>query len=539
MLIMGRIEYGENMYKVIIVDDERPTLNMLANYIDWNQMSACVVATANNGQNALKKIEALQPDILITDVKMPVMDGIELCKQVHIRFPEIQIVFLSGYNEFEYARAALQHGACGYLLKPVNKEEIVALMKTVSHRLEEQKKHRKSSLSACREYFRDFLQAKGCPNSDLIDEITSIFNNYLHLPNSNDLFYFVLITIDEYSLLTETLAGREIPSSGRSIVEKLEMFINALPTSIFGILIKYENGKWIFITEKLNYEDFSYWKSQCIEAQSNISIFLPDEPQTILSFLDKWPYLCKLCKQFVAVRGTGHLEFHWENICFEPRKTSLPSTEQLIIAVQKKDRVAVSDWLNDFYGNGLPDGRIHQAFINTVSVFENLLSTLASNNRRLYEIVEKDADFLGYLSLMESMQSMKTHMWQMLNMIMDELESASVDHHLEIARQVCEMIKEDCGQVLSVDILAKRVFLSPHYFSTIFKEATGKTLLEYITDVRMEKACSLLKDTNMKIHEIAKQVGYESPAYFGSAFLKRYSLTPNQYRLHYKGGTLL
>jgi len=520
------------MYKVVLVDDERLTLDNLANYIDWEQMYFRVIATANNGRDAMEKIEALQPDILITDVKMPVMDGIELCKQVHARFPGIQIVFLSGYNEFDYARAALQHGACGYLLKPIDHEELAATMKIVRQRCDEQKDHHNSALLTSGEYLRELLQIGGNLLSGLADEVTSIYNQHLHLPAGNKTFYFVFISIDEFTLLAENPLLIDAPPNDFSIVERLEFFIAGLPSFFPGVLTKLRDGQWIFATQESDSTAFAHWRNQGANAQQWISLFLTSIPLTLLSFTKQWPKMLQMRKQLVATQGTGLISDNWENMQVAWRQTPFPKTEHLITAVQQKRRDQVEEWLHAYFDGGLPPGNIRQVFVDTHSVFDSLLSAIAANNRHLKEIIEKDAKFFGRLSLMESMQSMKTLMRQILSMMMDELEASPVDRHMEIVEEVCSIIQKNYGQVISIEMLAELVFLSPNYLRAIFKEITGKTLLEYVTQIRMDNACILLQETHLRIHEIARRVGYESPSYFGTVFFKRTGLTPNQYRTH-------
>lgn len=189
------------------------------------------------------------------------------------------------------------------------------------------------------------------------------------------------------------------------------------------------------------------------------------------------------------------------------------------------------EWLNRFYSS-LAGFTASQAFTETLAVFDVLSSTIVAGNRTLQEALEQDAQFFGRLSHMESLQSMKMLMQQTLSMILDSLEASAANNHREIIQQICRIVQRDYGQALSLNSLAEEVFLSPNYLSAIFKEITGKNLLEYITDVRMENARRMLAKSNMKIHEIAHRDGYESPSYFGSVFLKRTGLTPNQYRIN-------
>ncbi|GGG71771.1 response regulator [Paenibacillus radicis (ex Gao et al. 2016)] len=525
------------MYTIILVDDERLTLVTLANYIDWEKMSCRVIATASNGRDALEKVESLQPDILITDVKMPVMDGIELCKQVHTRFPNIQIVFLSGYNEFDYACAALQHGACGYLLKPIDHEELAATMRKVRQRCEEQKNRLNSTLLTSGEYLRELLQIGGNLLSGLADEVTAVYNHHLHLPADNQTFYFVFISINEYTLLAEHPLAFDAPSGDFSTVERLEFFIAGLPSFSRGVLTKLRDGQWIFATKESDRTVFTHWRNQSASAQRWISLFLTDHPQSLLSFSKQWPKMLQIHNQLVAIHGTGLINDNWENTHPALRQEPFPKTEHLIAAVKQNRRDQVEEWLHDFYDGGLPPGSISQAFVESVSIFDAVRSAVAANNRHLQDIINKDSKFFGRLSLMESMQSMKTHMRQILSLIMDELEASPVDRHIEIVNEVCTIIQKNYEQVISIDMLAELIFLSPNYLRTIFKDVTGKTLLEYVTQIRMDNACLMLQETNIRVQEIAKRVGYDSPSYFGAVFFKRTGLTPNQYRTHAKKGS--
>lgn len=519
------------MYKIILVDDERPILDMMENYIDWGKMSAYIVATAHNGQNALNKIESLQPDIVFTDVKMPVMDGIELCKQVHTRFPEIQIIFLSGYNEFEYACAALQYGACGYLLKPIDPDEVAEIMKKACQRREEQKDLQNSLLSTANEYMRELLQLGGRLLPGLSNEVVSIYNRHLGLSPDNDKFDFVFITIDEYSLLSMETRDADAGFEEFSTVERLELFIAGLPNDFRGVLSKLRDGQWLFITSSANCADYKEWRNRNSEAQRWISLFFTSKPQPLSAFTMRFSELLSIRKQMVFAFGTGLITEIWEKNQIHYDCHPLPSTEHLIAAIQQNRRDKVENWLDEFYDSALIGGAINQAISETLSVFESIFSGVAANNRYLQNSIEQDAQFLDRLSHMESLQSIKLLMHQFLSMVLDALEAPIPEHHIEIVRQICSIVQLEYNQALSLDTLAERVFLSPNYLSTIFKENTGKTLVEYITEVRMKNACRMLSETNVKVHEIARCVGYESPSYFGSVFLKRTGLTPNQYRV--------
>ena len=126
------------MYNVLLVDDEYLELELLEKHVPWGELGFKVIDTAKNGREALDVFERLSPDILITDVKMPFVDGIALANKVYQSYPETRIIFLSGYNQFDYLKAAFHVEAVDYLLKPVDLEELQALMSVVKNKCDQE-----------------------------------------------------------------------------------------------------------------------------------------------------------------------------------------------------------------------------------------------------------------------------------------------------------------------------------------------------------------------------------------------------------------
>ena len=159
------------MYRILLVDDEWLELDTLEKYIPWEEMGFQVAGTAENGKEALQLLERLEgseneeendrklPDVVLTDVKMPVMDGLAFSKILHDRYPDIQIVFLSGYNDFEYVRSALAVEACGYILKPLNTEELKGTMEKVREKCSRSFREKKSQAVVTAENFRKIGRA--------------------------------------------------------------------------------------------------------------------------------------------------------------------------------------------------------------------------------------------------------------------------------------------------------------------------------------------------------------------------------------------
>jgi two-component system response regulator YesN len=197
------------MYRILLVDDEKLELEMLCNYVDWNSMNIEVVDTAKNGKEALEKVKKLNPDIILTDVKMPIMDGIEFARKLREMNFFNELIFLSGYDDFQYAKSALSVGAAGYLLKPVDVHELEDLMINVKRNYEE-KKLRLLSLNTLREkYLKDLLLKKDSNQKEII------YKNIVNLDKDDmyfydDLYFLTLISIDNYTLLGHQKKGESL-----------------------------------------------------------------------------------------------------------------------------------------------------------------------------------------------------------------------------------------------------------------------------------------------------------------------------------------
>ncbi|MEH7492628.1 response regulator, partial [Neobacillus niacini] len=185
------------MYKIMLVDDEKLELEMIRDYVDWKQYEIEVVGTAKNGMEALTVAEECFPDIIITDVKMPIMDGLQFSKELRKRNTQVEIIFLSGYDEFSYIKTALQLEVTDYLLKPLDFDELPSVISRAKERLEKRKKEEKSQKVLLEQYMKDLLF-----NSSLIRKEADMTRQRLV---DNDQYFLVIASIDNFSILPNVL----------------------------------------------------------------------------------------------------------------------------------------------------------------------------------------------------------------------------------------------------------------------------------------------------------------------------------------------
>ena len=199
------------MYRILLVDDEWLELDTLENYIPWEEMGYQVVGTValrllgemeERGVQGQETEESALPDVVLTDVKMPVMDGLAFSKILHDKYPDMQIVFLSGYNDFEYVKSALAVEACGYILKPLDPEELKSTMEKVREKCSKTFKDKKSQAVVTAENLKNLLGFSMGEKEELWEDICQSCNTILHCRPENRTFYVGMITIDEYRFLS-------------------------------------------------------------------------------------------------------------------------------------------------------------------------------------------------------------------------------------------------------------------------------------------------------------------------------------------------
>jgi len=386
------------MYSIFLVDDEYLELKTLHQYIDWKSMGFYVVGTAENGRDALAAIEKIRPDVVITDIRMPVMDGISLARTIHRKLPQTVIVFLSGYNEFEYAKSALKVEAAGYLLKPLDMEELTEMMEIVQRKCDDNLIYRETALSIASEYLEEsYFNPDPAFWQQNLSIISRMLNGCFGLERENTCYFIGLLTIDEYICMMKNTR---------------------------------ENG-------------------QLLDT-------LRDEIRAILKS-NKLAWFCR-SGQYYIISGNN----------------------------------------------------IHQILFQqySQSMFRNWIT---------YSHTDTASELADFHDAFTLLLDMKT-------------KDYVPPPHNHLIKDVISLLQTNYDKSLSIDDIASTVQLSPNYLSFLFKEYTGQTVLEYLTEVRLEKAEDMLKSTSYKIYEISHRVGYENPSYFCMLFQKRNKVTPNQFR---------
>lgn len=416
------------MYRLMIIDDDEILRKGLIKNINWEEHNIKVVAEAMNGKDALSKIELYMPEIILSDIRMPFMDGIELAKYIYENHPQIKILLLSAYEEFEYAKKALQYHVSDYIMKYESNEVILDRVNQLINQYEIDKKH-KEIIEKNKDYIiKDFMQ-KICFNQLEENEIQQKI-----IENS---FGFRLGSFSVLSIVLETYN-----SKGET---RLLNVTNAKDyiLSIRGYLKKY------------NFDSIEFQDKENIKLVINYNSDIEVEIDEFYRILNQMIYEIEKDHPIRILIGGGI--FYRE--LFEMSKAYLEAEE----ALSTIKLLGKNNW-------------------NTKVI---LLGMTKNKHENMVDVMDKIVKFIN---------------------------------------------ENYADPELSLQSIAKQVYLSPNYISSLFKKYQDLNISNYIIDVRMKNAEKLLKETNLKAYEIANMVGYTNSQYFSILFKRTTGFSPSDYR---------
>jgi two-component system response regulator YesN len=515
------------MYSIFIVDDEQIELEMIRDFIRWEEMGIYVAGTAMNGQEAIEKIKVIQPDIILTDVKMPIINGIELAKQVMEEFDWIKIVFLTGHDELEFVKSALNVGAVGYLLKPLDIKEITNVMGKVREKCEEVRMKNKSIQVTKANIVKELIYEKD--HQRKVNLVHSY--NKLDRRKELDLFSIVLCSVDHYSSLKNDILLEDCITKLNDLIggffqdRLLEVTLLPLKEDQLVMLLdarqpnvnkQFWTGLVTVIAEKL---PFTATIAMNEKTDELIQVhFLYEMAKNALN------------ERFYAGSGSVIYSGHIPANFYSDQIPPFPESE-LFEALFQLDENQMVRIIQDYFSK-MVYLRIRKKVIcdMIVRLIDRLNELVRTNSIDMESFIETRVDLYHSIYECDVLKGIEFIVIQVFVGMMELIKDRFIDKNLKTVQQVRVIIENTYHEQLTISSLSSQVYLSPNYLRSIFKEKTGTTIHEYLTKIRLDKAKELLADASLKVHDIAEKVGYESSSYFCSLFLKSQGVTPNEYR---------
>ncbi|MBP3965577.1 response regulator [Paenibacillus lignilyticus] len=521
------------VYTVLLADDERLDLEGLRRLVPWERMNMQVIAAVNSGFAALDFLNRQKVDILVTDVRMPRMTGLELARAALDLHPALKIVFVSGFEDFHYAKTALEMGASNYVLKPVDDEEFNQVMSAVGRQLDEEREKESwiesytQSIPYLRnEFIRQWLEGTGAGDRE------GLFMKLERLGMSSlDTSYAAaLLEVDDVSW--KLVTSQSEPHHG--LVGELQAFITkACADDAIGYPCKVEAHRMGIVVSG---DDCAMKLSRLIQQvkqqfQASITIgigsvvMLPEEIP--ISYLQ-----ARKALHAKLFSGKGKV-ITYEELEDQPIADSRNLDHilsELFKAATDYDLVKVDDCLLDLFAFASKleqKSTVYNFLLHLISKLEHYLLGM---NEDLYQMIGLDYQSLDILHRYETIDDIVSWFRRKLFEVSEKLHLKGQKKNRKLIEEVRMYIEQRLGTDVTLREVADRFSFSPNHLGLLFKEETGETFSNYLIGARMSAARNHLQDPKLKIYEVAHMAGYQNIAYFSRQFKEWSGMTPGDFR---------
>ncbi len=529
------------MYKVFLVDDEIVVREGIRDNVNWDLTDFSLAGEAPDGEMALPLIQEIKPDILITDIKMPFMDGLQLSRIIKRNMPWIKIMILSGHDEFNFAKEAISIGVTEYILKPINSGELIKSLKKIAGQIEKEKQERenyeklKCQLDNNAVLMRDqFLNELSLGMIQPVEAIEKCSQYHVNLISK---YYLAVIVEAEL----KEAAGNPRLSSGYYRIESVISGIVEGNQDIIKFKRGMEETVLIFKGDAAaDLEENAYSFAQAIkyEVERNTGNFLTigigSARERIQGISESFSDADK-AKNYKYVFGRNKIIGIKDIRMEDTGKSELLKLDKMSIVNYLKCGVKsnIQEYLS-CYIRCLSEPNL-KSLIYTYYAFMDIALTSARFVQELggdIEVLVPEITHLEkILENMDSVSSFNAYAEKILMKVFEFRDSKVENRYGSLISKAKDFIEHNyANPETSLNSLAAYVSISPSHFSTIFSQETGDTFIEYLTATRIRKAMEFLKTTNQKSSEIAYKVGYNDPHYFSYLFKRVTGLTPKEYR---------
>ena len=541
---IAAMKKGKKMerYKVILVDDEAEVIDMIEKKIHWNDLGFEVAGSATNGVKALELVEKLQPDVVLTDIKMPYMDGLELSRRLNREYPNIYIMLCTGFDEFEYAKEAVHLEIKEYMLKPVNATELSESLTNLKHTLDREREE-KLNVKKLNDYFQEVL------------------------PKLQSNFFISLIEgrvekHDYERFLQAYQVDMKGPLFGCVIFHTSE---NHVPEGMNPLLLS------MSVEREIKQRLMDQWNCREFIYMGNILLILElDAEDKITQITDACDRFCRWAYRIMGAVVTAGIG----TVCDSLYEISL-SYERAREAVSYRVLYGTKRAIN--IGEIVPKEQIKpvqseesrmQTLFRTIRIGDSAeieraaygemeklhknTETMSQYNLATMEIVsgffkfctDNSLDFNKISGNMQNIYEKVSQMdessltaWivQMSKTISEKLKCARNSSARRLIVEAQNIVQERYMEAdISLDEVCAVLGVSNSYFSSVFKKEAGKSFISYLTDYRMDIAAEMILNTDEKSYTIAEKVGYLDANYFSYVFKKKFGASPSKYRASVK-----
>lgn len=541
----------KDMLKVIIADDEPHICRLLEALIDWEAEGFTIEGFANNGHEAARLCVSSRPDLLITDIRMPGLGGLELVQQLHEQMPSIYVIIITGYSQFQYAHQALRYGVVDYLLKPIRADELLTALNNVKEKIhhfsvvETQKNEHQISLKSMQTIKENLLfslltggdslsasLSRGSLPEDCHVDFTGSDWRLIQMEAILDGTYDNLSAEDYLGNKMKEIFTDEFKK------ENLELIFTRTSRGYFCLM----NG------EESSFQDFlphlqtvKFILLQILELFKGTLTIGVSNRCTKFSSVERCIKECEMAIDHKVIVGKNQIIFYSEipSAAHTVEEFLTGDFEQKFrTAIMDADYTSVSGCLSDLISSlNLTSRKLSGTFI--IKVYEKLtalffssIGVFGSEEYGNYSEEQLAAQGKCFYNVTTAFQYLSNSFRTILAALVEQKGEQST----KPIRMAQLYIDEHYMEVVQLNEVAEYVGLAPSYLSSLFKKQVGKSLVEYLTHIRIQNAKQLLIDRDRNIADIADEVGFADVKYFIKRFKKVTGLTPNEYRKLFGNG---
>lgn len=527
------------MFTALLADDEINILNLLEKLIDWNALNIEVIGKCQSGSEAYQAIISRKPDIVIIDIKMPGLSGLDVVRQIQEEGIFPNFILISGHKQFEYARSAIQYGVENYLVKPINKQELTDNLVQIIHRIEKEQTSKdykvmleqqiKTNIALSREQFLKMLYlSPDLSARQPLEEINRQYGfHFVHdhyrvisiKPDTKELF-----TLPQYQILLKqiyefiTLKLEDYPLVTYGIIEADEIMLlinyaseEDLACSLASIFETLKNKfySYCYITMGISSTSVNLFQVSFQEARIAIMSRITLGKDRMIDYNGLSRFRLKLNKSHLLDQFGTYID-------------------TLNIAGVEK---TISQLLQEISDESVSPVSIFDLFISLIQLLDEHLTDLYNKTEENFTFPRKQyvSQIHNSTSKEELVQSMKHIMIKEITSY-EKLQYSKDSRYISLAKQY---IYDHIDQNITLNDVAEVLFINPSYFSALFKRETGETFSNYITGMRMKRSKELLKNLQYSIADVSSMVGYQDSKYFSKVFQKTVGIKPSQYRKLY------
>lgn len=526
----------QELLKVLIVDDEKLVKTMIEHCIDWEEAGYQIIGSCESASSALDVMEEREPDIILTDICMPVIDGLQFSRMVKKINPGIKVIILTGHDDFDYAKEGIDIGILAYLLKPIDSEEVLETLTKARKQILEERRQEKE-FSRLREQIeqQNHVMRERCLNALWNGGEAGEIKEQLHLLGmdfNSDFFQVAIVGIFQES-------KGSVQTAGDRLLYRMRVY------EILKDYVKNENDLYVIqgnMQESiiLNYNREDIFTEMCEQMLKMLSQML--QCNVYIGMGNSYNSFEKIRESYQEASDALQLYYmkkQSEVICFKNLSGVHPSDGGVdneaihkFAFFMKSGMISQAKELVDqmFVSIKENGGEKTQIIICSMRILLEIETVLVELDLSSQKVTEGD-NLIKNLFCFESMGETRDY----LNMVMDaasrKILAVLKAREKNLITKVCDYIQAHfMEEELSLSQIAQEMYTNVSYLSRLFKEKTGQTFRNYMFELRMKKAAELLKDTDNKGYEVAELVGIKDPHYFSVCFKKYTGMSVSEYK---------